>query len=255
MISLPALDPTQLAALRADIEKRGVLVPIMFNTRTNNLIDGHNRQSIANELGIEAPRMEVDVDPAEEEQMALTLNLLRRHLSPQDRKAAFAKLASLGLTQQKIAEATGVSQQTVSLDLRGVTNVGNPEIEPALDKQGRPPEKRGGRPRKEQPAPVPVAAPPVVAPPIEYVDEYSKELAEAEVLEQARHAASAARYEPLMKALREAKALASDCVKDHIIPDLDAKQAQRLRDLARTTAKVIARLEVTNLGSFFGGTH
>ena len=156
----PPLSTDARAALRADIERHGIIYPVVVNTTTTHMIDGHTRASIAKELGIHpVPTMHIEVSRADEDQLAVTLNLLRRHLTPEARKAAFADLTRMGWSQPMIAAAAGVAQSTVSETLAGeVIEADNPT--PVLDKQGRPPGSRGGRPRKPKAeAPDPEAEP------------------------------------------------------------------------------------------------
>lgn len=78
---MPDLTEDQYDALRDDIAKNGVIVPIVLDQR-GRLLDGHNRRKIAAELGLECPsevRQVPDDDAAME--LAVTLNCARRHLS------------------------------------------------------------------------------------------------------------------------------------------------------------------------------
>lgn len=78
---MPALSPEQRDALHADISVNGVLVPITVDQH-GRIIDGNNRAAIAAELGVECPRVEVEVvDDDAAVDLALTLNCARRHLS------------------------------------------------------------------------------------------------------------------------------------------------------------------------------
>ena len=91
---MPGLDDDARAALRADIESHGVQVPIV-RTRDGRIIDGHNRVQIAEELGVECPAVVVDVGDQEATEMALRLNILRRHLGPVAWASAFRQLAEV----------------------------------------------------------------------------------------------------------------------------------------------------------------
>ena len=53
---LPPLQVAAYAALRGDISRRGVLVPVEVD-EDGEILDGHNRQAIADELGIDCPRV------------------------------------------------------------------------------------------------------------------------------------------------------------------------------------------------------
>lgn len=84
---MPELAPEQYAALRADIEHRGVVVPITVDQH-NRVIDGHNRKAIATDLGIDCPtevRQVADDDEAAD--LAVTLNCARRHLTREQIRA------------------------------------------------------------------------------------------------------------------------------------------------------------------------
>jgi N6-adenosine-specific RNA methylase IME4 len=78
---LPVLAPEDYARLRADISERGVLVPIEID-EDGNVLDGHNRKAIADELGVHCPTV-VRKGMAEHEKRlhVVSLNLARRHLT------------------------------------------------------------------------------------------------------------------------------------------------------------------------------
>ena len=88
------LDRDALAALRADIAAHGVQVPVV-RTADGRIVDGHHRARIAEDLGIDCPSLTVDVDDQAATEMALRLNLLRRHLGPVAWAAAFRRLAEV----------------------------------------------------------------------------------------------------------------------------------------------------------------
>lgn len=78
---MPPLSPDEYAALRADIEQHGILVPIVVDD-AGVILDGHHRAAIGAELGCEVPK--VVRHPASDDErrhIAYTLNLARRHLS------------------------------------------------------------------------------------------------------------------------------------------------------------------------------
>lgn len=89
---LDALRPEEYAALRNDIKKRGVKVPVEVDT-DGNVLDGHNRVRIAKQL--DAPyktitrRFKTEADKREH---VIKLNLARRHLGPIEWGRAFALL-------------------------------------------------------------------------------------------------------------------------------------------------------------------
>lgn len=126
----PALDSATEAALRASIERWGVLVPVAKDQH-GNTIDGHHRARIADELGVD---YRVDVIRIESEDdarsIAATLNTDRRHLEPKQRQQLVADLRAQGHSQRAIARALGVGQSTVRDDLKelsGTTQLDEPE--------------------------------------------------------------------------------------------------------------------------------
>jgi ParB-like chromosome segregation protein Spo0J len=78
---LPPLDEAEYAALRDDIAEHGVIYPLVVD-EDGNVLDGHHRQAICQELGI-TPPVEVRRGLTDEQkhELALSLNLQRRHLS------------------------------------------------------------------------------------------------------------------------------------------------------------------------------
>jgi ParB-like chromosome segregation protein Spo0J len=146
----PDLPAEEYDALLEDIEKRGIVYPVIRD-QGGITIDGHQREHVAAALGIEVPVKVIEVaDDAERDELAVALNVHRRHLTPEARRAAILRLAPTGMTQTEIARHTGSSQQRVSQVLGEVTSTSNPPApsdDLATDKQGRLPDERGGRPR------------------------------------------------------------------------------------------------------------
>src|SRR5262245_43243027 len=82
---LRPLTDRERADLRADIELRGVVVPVVVDEQLA-VLDGHNRLEIAAELGLaEVP---IDIHPGltdeEKRDLAMSLNLKRRHLTAEE---------------------------------------------------------------------------------------------------------------------------------------------------------------------------
>ena len=117
---LPPLTPDELEALRADVRERGILVPVEFDEETGEVLDGHHRLQVAAELGIECPRVTRRF-ASDEERIAhiLSLNLVRRHLGPEQRRALVAQLRERGWSIPRIAESVKASVGTVHADLQG----------------------------------------------------------------------------------------------------------------------------------------
>lgn len=81
------------------------------------VIDGHHRQKIAQELGIECPKRVVfDKTDAEKRTLALSLNLDRRHLNREQRRALIAESikADPELSDREHGRRTGASKNTAA---------------------------------------------------------------------------------------------------------------------------------------------
>lgn len=142
----PALTDEEYAALKADIAKRGVLVPIELD-EAGNVLDGHHRIKAWTELKAEGvkvgsyPRV-VRAGMTEEQKRnhVRALNILRRHLNRDQRDRVIADMLKDGMSTRQVAEVVGVSDATVSR--AGATYVA-PEDRPA---------KVNGRDGKQYPA-------------------------------------------------------------------------------------------------------
>jgi ParB-like chromosome segregation protein Spo0J len=121
----PSLSSDEYADLRASIEQHGVLVPPLCD-QYGELIDGFHRVQICAELGLPRPPMHTITvrDDEHRRQLAVTLNVDRRHLTPEARRALVASLREGGLSTRKIAEQVGASQSQVLRDLKAQVNRG-----------------------------------------------------------------------------------------------------------------------------------
>jgi len=146
----PALDRTTEVALRASIEKWGVLVPIAMDQH-GRIIDGHHRSRIADEMGVDYQVITHDIaNDADAEELARTLNMDRRHLEPEQRRELVAHLRGEGHSYRAIGEALGVSKDTVQRD---ASTVSDETVEP---------DRIVGRDGKSRPATMPTSPPPSV---------------------------------------------------------------------------------------------
>ena len=87
---VPAMPADEYTAFRADIEKRGVLVPLEI-TEGGTVLDGRQRLRAATELGLESVPVQI-VAPVDELDYMLRAAILRRHLSPSQRAALVLEL-------------------------------------------------------------------------------------------------------------------------------------------------------------------
>lgn len=116
---LPGLPASDREALRANIAANGVRIPIVKD-QDGNTIDGHHREAIAAELGLDCP-VEVRTYGSELARMAdaLALNLARRNLTSEQRAEVrkrqievYLELRESGLTQAQAAAMVGSSKST-----------------------------------------------------------------------------------------------------------------------------------------------
>ena len=112
---MPELSPDQLAALKTDIVKNGIIMPVVVDQR-GLVIDGHNRRRIADELGIPCPTETHHVaDDEEAHELALTLNCARRHLTREQIRALIGTEIRRrpGDSDRAIARRIGCDHKTV----------------------------------------------------------------------------------------------------------------------------------------------
>lgn len=80
--------------LRDDVQERGILVPLIAK-QNGMLIAGHNRYAVAQELGLGVIPVQYvmqDLSEKEEQLFVINDNLLRRHLSSDERIALYRKM-------------------------------------------------------------------------------------------------------------------------------------------------------------------
>jgi len=112
---MPPLSPEQYDALKADIMKNGIRVPVVVD-QYGRVIDGHNRRRIATELSIHVPVEIITIGSDEEaHELALTLNCARRHLTrEQVRQVVSAEIERRpGDSDRAIGRRVGCSPSTV----------------------------------------------------------------------------------------------------------------------------------------------
>ena len=114
---LPPLPAEEYAALKAHIALHGVEEPILV-TSNGTIIDGHERLKAITDLGIRKYPIRVvgNLTDKERREMAIALNLLRRHLSQGERKHWLEELVRLNPHQSSrdLAATANVSQSTAA---------------------------------------------------------------------------------------------------------------------------------------------
>lgn len=129
---LPPLSPEEYAALKADIREHGMLVPLLLSQtgqdRHYHVLDGQHRLKIAVELGLrwmDIPKNYRNLLSEEQrEELALNLNLHRRHLTAEQRQQYAVKMREQGDSLRAIGQRLGVDHKTVAADLEKAASTG-----------------------------------------------------------------------------------------------------------------------------------
>jgi len=112
---MPPLSPEQYDALKGDIMKNGIRVPVVVDQH-GRVLDGHNRRRIADELGIHVP-VEIITIASDEAayDTALSLNCARRHLTREQIRALIGTEIRRrpGDSDRAIARRIGCDHKTV----------------------------------------------------------------------------------------------------------------------------------------------
>lgn len=123
---MPNLTDDEYTELKNDIAERGVMVPIEFDEH-GNVLDGHHRLKVCEELGIKDYPKVIRAGMTEEEKRthARKLNMARRQLNQEQRRALIQ--AQLKETPEKsdrqIAEGLGVTNKTVAAQRRVLESI------------------------------------------------------------------------------------------------------------------------------------
>jgi ParB-like chromosome segregation protein Spo0J len=147
---VPPIEPEQLAGLDASIKEEGVKVPVIRDQH-GRVIDGYNRLRLAIKHGkASVPVEQIEVrDDAHAKELAIVLNLQRRHMNSKQRVTLAELLLTLNpdKSNRQIAEEAGVAHTTVGrkreeLERRGAMH----HVDTVTDTKGRKqPAKRKSR--------------------------------------------------------------------------------------------------------------
>ena len=131
---MPDLTPIEYEALKADIAEHGVLVPVEVD-EDGAILDGHHRDRAWTELRGEGmnlpdyPRMiRRGLTEEQKRNHARSLNVLRRHLSRDQRDEVMRAMRADGMTYQEIADKVGVSVYTAHSAARNAELLENKKL-------------------------------------------------------------------------------------------------------------------------------
>ena len=117
-----AYDEATLDLLRLTIPIYGILVPIIKQSGTNEVIDGRHRLKIREELEAQGTRIMLPVhhvDTNSPEEIDQIVNSVRRPWQDaEQRRKLVRKLHDRGHSQRKIADTMGAAQSTINKDLK-----------------------------------------------------------------------------------------------------------------------------------------
>lgn len=138
--ALPPLAPDEYRALEESIESHGIQVPVVVD-ENGVVIDGHHRQKIANHLGLECPTIiKSGYTDAEKRTLALSLNIDRRQLSREQKRALIAESikADPQLSDREHGRRTGADHKTASVIREGLEANGEiPHCEERVTADGK----------------------------------------------------------------------------------------------------------------------
>lgn len=137
---MPDLAPDEYEALKADIITRGIQLPVLID-EDGEILDGHHRERIGKELGIEVPHeLRAGLTHAQKIDLALSLNINRRHLTREQKRDLVERYlkAAPEKSDLQIAKVTGVSDKTVTARRRELEARSEiPNVAAKLDTKGR----------------------------------------------------------------------------------------------------------------------
>jgi len=113
---LPDLPPEEYEVLKADIAEEGVLYAV-FQDEYGETLDGHQRERVANELGIKYPIVVLPgLTEEEKRHLVYSLNVKRRHLTTKQKQALVEQelKRTPDISSQWLAEILGVDDKTVA---------------------------------------------------------------------------------------------------------------------------------------------
>jgi ParB-like chromosome segregation protein Spo0J len=140
---LPPLSDDEYAALKADIAAQGVLVPIVFDADTGEVIEGHHRLRAWTELraeGVKVPDYPKQMvrfrDDDERLGFVVAANLFRRHLTREQRAELVVRLRAEGWSLRRIGDAVGADDKTVRNDLAEIAEKSAIDLPERVERKG-----------------------------------------------------------------------------------------------------------------------
>jgi hypothetical protein len=140
---LPPLSDDEFASLKADIAAQGVLVPVVFDAETREVIEGHHRLRAWTELRAEGAKVpdypkQTLRFKSDDDRLAFVVaaNLFRRHLTREQRADVVARLRAEGWSLRRIGEVVGVDDKTVRNDLTEIAEKSAIDLPERVERKG-----------------------------------------------------------------------------------------------------------------------
>jgi hypothetical protein len=164
----PLLQGKEYEAFQQDIATCGVHEAVKYRLvkGEKEYLDGRNRARVCEDLKIECPEEYVEVADDQVEAFIDSLNLHRRHLTKEQRRARVDALRAKGESLRDIADKLHVHHSTVAQDVTDIedtSGVGNPTPEAVLGRDGKKYKARTAARRSGKPAPKKTPTPAVEA--------------------------------------------------------------------------------------------
>jgi ParB-like chromosome segregation protein Spo0J len=113
--AFPEMPKLEFDELKADIAAHGIKIPILVNKKKDTILDGRNRIMAAHDLKLKDSEVPIEVFNGSDEEVVpaiISRNIMRRHLTDDQRAALLAKLLAPQL--EKEADARMKSGKAVS---------------------------------------------------------------------------------------------------------------------------------------------
>lgn len=139
------LTAEEYAELKADIKAHGIVVPVEID-QDGNVIDGHNRVKIAEELKAEGTFLEIPLmkrtytSEKEKREMAYNLNLKRRHLDREGKRKIIERMLKEfpEKSNTAIGNTVGADHKTVGTIRNKLETTGEiPKLDKTVGQDGR----------------------------------------------------------------------------------------------------------------------
>ena len=134
---LPPLSDVEYEELKESIRRHKAVVPTIVDA-DGNIVDGEHRERACKELGIDCPQVIREfASDAEKIQLAIQLNVSRRHLTCKQRRELIALYLEVdpAINDRHLGDVVGVSKNTVAAERKRLEATG--QIDQLPQRRGR----------------------------------------------------------------------------------------------------------------------